>query len=481
MALSFSPAIAPLHAFLLLPLIAALPSTRADDDAAAGQAAALGLAKQESMSHNTHPDAQWFPDVGLGLFIHWGVASPRGSGDLSWAMLANKPWRDQTVTPNAYYVTIRDWKPDHIDYDKMLAAAKAAGFRYAVMVTKHHDGFTLWPSEAGDLGTKHSFGGRDFVREFTDACRKHGLKVGLYYSPPDWWFDREHKNFNYAGEPALDMDHRPATLPPTPADHEARRAALVRTQVTELLTNYGKIDLLWFDGGHGEIGNDEVRRLQPGIIINSRNGGRGDYGDSEVTLPSKRFEGWFETCSTCWPSRKWAFTEDYGFDTAPLVLSKLVLLRAWGGNLLANVGPKGDGTVPAQALACWAEMGEWMRHNGESVVGTRGGPWPEQANVPVTTRPAAAYLHFLPEFPERYPSTPTDEKKYTLTKQVMPSLPARVTSAVWRNAPRPLRVLHLRTGDTVPFRYENETLTVPLPVGLQTSDTVEVLKIELAP
>ncbi len=450
------------------------------DDAASGQAAALGQAKQVSASPNTHPEAQWFPDAGLGLFIHWGVVSSRASGDLSWSMLANKPWRDQTITPNAYYATIRDWKPDRVDYDAMLAAAKAAGFGYAVMVTKHHDGFTLWPSEAGDLGTKSSFDGRDFVREFTDACRKHNLKVGLYYSPPDWWFDRAYKNFNYRGNPALGMDHEPVTLPPRPADHNAKRAALVRTQVTELLTRYGKIDLIWFDGGGGEIPNDEVRRLQPGIVINKRNGGKGDYGDSEVTLPAKRFNGWFETCATCWPSRKWAYTQEYGFDTAQFALTKLVLLRAWGGNLLANLGPKGDGTVPPQALECWSDMEKWMKHSRESVIDTRGGSWPEQVNVPVTTRPGAAYLHFLPALPDRYPGTPADEKKFALTRQIMPALPKPVSDAVWKNAPRPQRVILLRTGQELPFRYEDSTLTVPLPPDLRDIGTVNVVKVELA-
>jgi alpha-L-fucosidase len=469
-----------LLAAILLTLLVASAPARADD-AASGQAAALGQAKQVAGLSNSHPDAQWFPAAGFGLFIHWGVASPRASGDLSWAMLANKPWRDKTITPNTYYATINDWHPDRMDYDAMLAAAKAAGMTYAVMVTKHHDGFTLWPSDAGDLGTRFSFGGRDFVREFTDACRKHGLKVGLYYSPPDWWFDRAYKNFNYSGKPAFDMDHQPVVLPPKSADHDAKRATLVRTHVTELLSNYGKIDLLWFDGGHGEIPNAEVRRLQPGIVINKRNGGHGDYGDTEVTLPAKRFTGWFETCATNWPSRKWAYTEEYGFDTAGLTLTKLVLLRAWGGNLLANLGPKGDGTIPAPALAAWAELAAWMHHSRESVIGTQGGPWPEQANVPVTTRPGAAYLHFLPTLPERYPGTPADEKKYALTRQIMPSLPDPVTAAVWQNAPRPLRVTYLRTGEPLPFVYENTTLTVPIPHTLQNSATVEVVKVELAP
>lgn len=454
-------------------------SVRADD-AASGQAIALGQSKERFGSQNTHPDAQWFPDAGLGLFIHWGVVSTRGSGDLSWCMLANKPWRDQTITPADYYATISDWKPDRVDYDSLLSAAKAAGVGYAVMVTKHHDGFTLWPSAGGDLGTKFSFGGRDFVREFTDACRKHGLKVGLYYSPPDWWFDRKYKNFNYATKPAYDMNHQPVTIPAKPAGHDAARAALVKTQVTELLTRYGKIDLIWFDGGGGEIPNMEVRRLQPGIVVNGRNRGPGDYGDSEVSLPATRFKGWFETCATCWPSRKWAYTEEYGFDTASLALTKLVLLRAWGGNLLANVGPKGDGSVSAETLTCWADMEKWMRHSRESVIGTRGGPWPESVNVPVTTRVGAAYLHFLPALPERYPNTHPDEKKFARTKEILRSLPDPVTSAVWKNAPRPQRVVLLRIGQELPFQYEGTTLTVPMPAELRDNTSVDVVKVDFA-
>jgi alpha-L-fucosidase len=304
---------------LTLLSLLALTAIASADQAADAQAAALDQATQKPISSNKHPDAQWFPDAGLGLFIHWGLASVGATGDLSWGMLANKPWKDQTVTPNTYYGWAKQWKPDKVDYDAQLAQAKTAGFTYAVMVTKHHDGFTLWPSKFGDIGTSQFLGGRDFVNEFTAACRKHGLKVGLYYSPPDWWFDREYKSFAYRG-PAFDMDHKPVTLSKKPAGHDAKRKALVTGQVTELLSNYGKIDLIWFDGGKGEIPNAEVRRLQPGIVVNRRNGGGGDYGDSEGKLPEKRPSGWFETCETCWPAGKWSYTEEYGWDTAPEVI-----------------------------------------------------------------------------------------------------------------------------------------------------------------
>lgn len=424
----------------------------AEPDAAALQAQALKQDRAKAGAKNTHPDAQWFPAAGLGLFIHWGLASVKASGDLSWGMLANKPWKDDTITPNAYYGLANAWKPDRMDYDAMLGAAKAAGFTYAVMVTKHHDGFTLWPSAFGDLGTKTTFHGRDFVKEFTTACRKHGLKVGLYYSPPDWWFDRTYKNFAMRGGP-LDMDHQPVTLPKKPADHDQKRAELVRGQVRELLTNYGRIDLIWFDGGRGEIPNEEVRNLQPGIVVNKRNGGGGDYGDSEGKLPASRFNGWFETCETSWPAGKWSYTEDWGWQTASETIDELVRLRAWGGNLLANLGPKGDGSVPQQALEVWAEMAGWMAHSRESVIGAEQGPWPGPVNVPVTTRPGAAYLHVLTNF----------------TGEV-----------VWSNAPAVKSAVLLRTKTAVPFRQADGVLRLAIAEADRTKFD-DVVKLETPP
>ena len=405
---------------------------------------------------NKHPDAQWFPDAGLGLFIHWGIGTVGDNGDISWGMLANKPWTDITVKPSIYFSRAKDWKPDRMDYDTMLGQAKAAGFTYAVMVTKHHDGYALWSSKAGDFGTRQFLDGHDFVKEYVAACRKHGLKVGLYYSPPDWWFDRQYKSFSMGGK-VLDMNHQPVTLPEKPTDHDAKRRAYVAAQVTELLTQYGKIDLLWFDGGRGEISNTEVRRLQPGIVINSRNGGRngtddnrGDYGDSEGKPPTKRVNGWFETCETCWPSKKWSYTEVGGWDTAPEVIAELVGLRAWGGNLLANVGPKADGSVPEQAAAAWREMAEWMKHSRESVTGAGPGPFPELVNAPVTTGKGVAYVHFLPGFKQ---------------------------TVVWKDAPEPKKATLLRTGAAIPFKTQDGSLHIDLPADLRTTN-VDVVKLE---
>ena len=440
-----------LATFMIFSSVNAQQNKAVIDSAALMQAQQLKQVEQKAGLSSSLPQAQWFPKAGLGLFIHWGMTAVNATGDLSWNMLANKPWKDATITPNKYYEQVNSWNPDKMNFDKMLKAAKTIGVTYAVFVTKHHDGFALWPSKFGELGTKNYFGGRDFVKEFVAACRKNNIRVGLYYSPPDWYFGRKYKNFSYSKQVVLDMDHKPTVLPKVPDDFEQNRRAYIQHQVTELLTNYGKIDLIWFDGGDGEIPNKVVRELQPGIVVNRRNGGGGDFGDTEGGLPQKRFKGWFETCETCWPSRKWAFTENAGWDTAPEVITELVKLRAWGGNLLANVGPKASGEVPQQALQAWKEMAIWMKHSRESVIGTNAGPWPEDVNTPVTTNDGVAYIHFLP---------------------------GQKAEVVWKNAPKPEKTILLRTKKPVVFTYEDGTLKMNVPENQRTNN-VDVVKLFL--
>lgn len=144
------------------------------------------------------------------------------------------------------------------------------------------------------------------------------------------------------------------------------------------------------------------------------------------------------TCGTCWPAGKWSYTEDWGWDSAAETIEKLVRLRAWGGNLLANVGPKGDGAIPDQARAAWTEMAAWMKHSRESVIGAGPGPFPEQVNAPVTTRDGAAYVHFLPGFKDE---------------------------VVWKGAPKFSRAVLLRTGEPVAFSAEGGDLKLKLARG----------------
>ena len=286
----------------------------------------------------------------------------------------------------------------------------------------------MWPSKYSTFGVMQKLNGRDLVKEFTNACHKKGIKVGLYYSPPDWLFDAKYRNWDYSGKKILDVNHREIDrLPEKPVGHDQARRKMAANQIRELLTQYGRIDLFWFDGGSGEISNEEIRKLQPGIVINRRNGEPGDYGDMEGTLPSKRFTGWFEVCDPCWPSRWWTYSTSDRMDTGADVIEKLIILRAWGGNFLANMGPCADGSIPVEALEAWKEIENWMRHSGESVYDVTGGSFPEKVNQPTTIKKDVIYVHIFPNF-----------HKTIVLKEVQSS---------------PKQAILLRTGENIAFSY----------------------------
>lgn len=433
-----------------------IPILAQNNDAANAQHLILGQqasgAVQLQSRTNTHPDAQWFPKAGLGLFVHIGMSAMHGGIDLSWGMLKNKSWEDGEISPVEYWKLADRWNPVNFKPKVWVKQAKEAGFKYVIFITKHHDGYTLWPSRYSTFGVEQKMGGRDLVKEVVDACRKNGLKIGLYFSPPDWYFDRDYRDFGRKDEKFYNIRHELIDkLPDKPAGHDQARVEMVQNQVRELLTNYGKIDIMWFDGGHGEINNDEVRRLQPGIIINRRNGELGDFGDSEGVLPTKRFNGWFECSDPCWPSRWWSYSTSDRMDSGADVIEKLVLMRAWGGNFLANVGPMADGSMPPEALEAWKVMGAWMMHSGESIYDITGGSFPEKANQPITLKGKnLMYAHAFPNF-----------HKAIIVQEVTKC---------------PTRVILLRTGEEIPFVYDDYTLTIQIPPQKRTRmvDTVKI-------
>lgn len=433
------------------------------------------LGWSQAATHNMNPDAQWFADAGLGLFLHWGISSVDGRIDISWSMMKDTPWdRDSgvKVTPEQYWTLADRFNPDHYDPGKWLAAAHRAGFRYAVLITRHHDGYALWPSAYGDFSTRTRMGGRDLVKPFVEACRRNGIKVGLYYSPPDWYYNREHMSFRFreAGSdpslPDLGTRHQPIHLTSSTVDlHRedsfqtntlgaseewlAQYRAYIRGQVEELLTHYGKIDLLWFDGGPDAISIERIRQLQPGIVINPRMHGHGDYSTPEVAFPTSQPTGWWEMCAI-W-SRAWGYTSDEEYRPLGSVLSEFVKARAWGGNYLINMPPRSNGELPETAYSRMSELEAWMKHSGESVTGTQPAEWPEKSNVPATRRGARVYLHALPKF---------------------------VGGMELRETAKPVAVRLLRTGKPLPFSYENRTVRVTIPTQERT-DLVDVVAIDL--
>jgi alpha-L-fucosidase len=458
-------------------------------------------ATTQTATHTSHPDAQWFPGAAFGLFLHWDPASVKGL-NIGWSdipgrriaarkekftaaeverivreddyNLDGKPW---PVTPNQYWALAKDFKPDRFDPDKWLRAAKDAGFTYAVLTTKHHNGFALWPSKYGGFNTANDMGGRDIVREFVEACRRNGLKVGLYFSGPDWHFDREYYNFLYHGSehpeiPALDADLKPRTTTHTPAEtaaHQQAYAEMVRGQVEELLTNYGEIDVLWFDGKPSVPNADKVitaeriRELQPGIVINPRLHGHGDYVTYERTLPlTGRAAGWAEFCNT-WTGN-WSYVPQ-PYRANGFVLGQLARSRSLGVNYLLGIGPMPNGELEPAAYANMQVVAGWMRANGASIREAAPLPDGERASVPATAAGATRYLFALPRF--------KDNGMYE--KDLLPPAGERLTLT---GAARPVAVTLLRDGSPLEYEFAAGTLTIDLPASARTT-LVDVVRVVL--
>lgn len=504
---------------LLVPLLLAalaVPGLAQITDVKA-QHAAIGIHEppaDQPTPHTSHPDAQWFPEAGFGMFIHWGLSSvfeARGKriGDLSWPMIAGawkanvvtdpaerariireRDWnfdgKPPVITPNAYWAAIKDFNPQKYDPDKWLAAAKAAGFTYAVLTTRHHEGFALWPSAYGNFNTSNHMGGRDLVKAFVDACRKYGLKVGLYYSPPDWRFNRDYENFLYYGTvaknpwmPALDGDLLPrSTL--RGAEEKAVQLeaynAMIKGQVEELLTRYGKIDLLWFDGRvpaparkeAPRLTQERIRALQPGIVLSPRYFWKGDFVTFEgPTLKTvSKPNGWAEWCAT-W-TKGWAYNGKDPFYANGYILGSLAKARSLDINYLLGIGPDAQGELHPSAYKNMAEIAGWMARHRPAVIGAGALPAGESADVPATAAGALRYLFALPRY--RTPDRP-------LEQDLLPLQDATVTLHGLAAAPQAVTLLH--DGAALDFTYQDGSVRVRLPAARRTR-LADVVAVRLA-
>jgi alpha-L-fucosidase len=410
---------------------------------------------------NPHPDAQWLGQASLGLFLHWSISSAHGGIDLSWPMIQNMG-SGQKCKPADYWRLADKFNATRYDPGMWLKAAKDAGFEYAVLTTKHHDGFTLWPTATSEIGVRTSLPGRDLVGDFVAACRTHGIKVGFYYSGPDWFKSKDHMSFNYRsahggnsslppipGRPDLDMNWKPTDVRPMPAALRERIRMDCRRQLTELLTRYGTIDVLWFDGGSGsDITLEEIRKLQPGIVINNRGGldrkqsgpkFHGDYFTVEHGDQPFRPPGWWEQLRI-WNSPTWGYMKQNETAYAPTasILRSLARTKAWGGAVMANCGPRPDGTMPPPYYQGMRDVRDWMKMNGESILGAAPMPLDMQSNVPVTTRAKTWYLHAIAG-----------------TKDAISVRPGSGMTSIQS-------VRLLRTGEPVPHQWDKHTLKIDL-------------------
>jgi alpha-L-fucosidase len=497
----------------LVPLIlTALASIHAEEEKSNAQSVAaehsgIGLVnvKDPAAVHTSHPDAQWYPEAGLGLFLHWSISSVQ-SMNISWPMipgknlrskhitdpaerdrmirekdfdLNGKPW---PITPNQYWAMAADFNPRNYDPEKWCAAAKAAGMTYMVLTSRHHDGFALWPSAFGDFNTKNFMGGRDLVKPFVDACHKHGLKVGLYYSPPDWYFERDFKDFfSYARQktpefPALDADLKPRTETKSPqeiAAHHQAYDAMVKGQVEELLTRYGKIDLLWFDGcqptpnGARSITAERIRELQPGIVINPRLHGKGDFITYERELKTNKVATtWAEFCNT------WALLWTY--DTRPFrsnafVLGQLATCRSLGINYLLGIGPDAQGEFHPKAYENMAVVAEWMNKHRPAVHAAKPLPKGESASVPATALGDARFLFAIPHFKG------TNGKEGMFDHEMEPV--GELILTLKGQPAKPSFVTLLGDGLALDHQFSDGVLTITLPAARRTK-LVDVVRVD---
>lgn len=297
---------------------------------------------------------EWFRKARFGMFIHYSLFSQLGTGE--WCMY------QQNYTKAEYEKFAESFAPKEGCAEEWCALAKKAGAKYAVLTTRHHEGFSLWKSDVNPYNS-YNYCGRDIVREFVDACRKYDLKIGLYSSLMDW--------------------HHPDGWR-CAFDPEARRRFLdyIEALNTELLTNYGKIDILWYDmpypmnsseGWDSINRNNRLRKLQPDMLINNRSKLQEDFLTPEERVNPADGAYW-EACMT-FNGISWGYLDadqaaPYSY-SAQRIIGMLNTCAAGGGNLLLNIGPMPDGSVPAEAVAPLETVGKWLSENGEAVYGEK--------------------------------------------------------------------------------------------------------------
>ena len=350
----------------------------------------------------------WWTHDRFGLFIHWGT----------YALAGRHEWvkKRERIADQDYQKYFDHFNPDLYNPAEWAKMAKAAGMKYAVITTKHHEGFTLFDSKFTDYKVTNTPYGKDALKEWVDAFRKEGLKIGFYYSLIDWrhpayTIDRVHPQSAGSDEEYQKLN--------TGRDMSVYRKYL-KDQVTEILTNYGKVDVLWLDysfpGKHGK-GRDDwgsvellklVRKLQPGIIVNDRADLKEYAGGWDFTTPEQfkvsewpTYEGkkipW-ETCQTF--SGSWGYYRDeLTWKDHKQLLVLLIESVSKGGNLLLNVGPTARGTLDHRAQEALRKMGDWTKVNGRSVYGCTQAPdefeVPDHSLLTYNPQTKRLYIHLL--------------------------------------------------------------------------------------
>lgn len=350
----------------------------------------------------------WWTNDRFGMFVHWGTYSLAGRHE--------KVKKNEKMTDEKYQKYFDNFNPDLYNPQEWAKLAKAAGMKYAVITTKHHEGFTLFDSEYTEYKVTNTPYGKDALKEWVEAFRAEGLKIGFYYSiidwhHPDYTIDRIHPK-----APKNEKQYKELNK----GRDMGKYRKYLKNQVTEILTNYGKVDMLWMDfsfpGKHGK-GKDDwdsvalmklIRKLQPEIIVNDRLDIEEYEGGWDFTTPEQfKVNEWptyngkkipWETCQTF--SGSWGYYRDeMSWKNNKQLLVLLIESVSKGGNVLLNVGPTGRGEIDYRAESALLKMGDWMKYNSRSIYGCTQAPQdfevPENSLLTYNEETSRLYIHLL--------------------------------------------------------------------------------------
>ncbi len=394
--------------------------------------------------HAVQERLRWWTDARFGMFIHYGPVTLTGE-ELSWSRANSNPHcPNQGETPVEVYDNLyKRFNPVNFKGSDWTGVAKTAGMKYVVLTTKHCDGFLLWDSKVDGYNIMASPFHRDLAGELAAAVRKDGLRLGWYFSPMDW----------------RDPDFR--------TERNAVFLTKMQAELREVLGRYGKIDLLWFDYDGRSAPYDQaqtyaiVRNLQPQIIINNRLdlstqeneamlNPNADYYTPEQRIGAYDDQRPWETCMTL--GTQWSWKPKDKIKSAAEVISILSRVTGGDGNLLLDVGPMPDGRIEPRQVDVMEQVGAWMKLNGDSIYGTRGGPWKPTTDIASTRKGKNIYVHVL-----KWPDG-------TLR---LPNIPAKIATAKALN------------GSAVQFHQTTGGIEISVDSsGRDGSDTVIVLALD---
>lgn len=308
-----------------------------------------GVRGEDKTNRNQPERVQWFEDLALGMFIHWSVDSQLGSVISHSLVGSSKDYQQRFFNDLP-----KTFNPDKYNPDDWAVLAQLCGFKYAVFTTKHHSGFCMYDTKTTDFSIMQTPYAQDATREFADAFRKRDLSVGFYFSPDDFWV---------LGQQNLPISRkRPEALPtnnPKLMKHNL-------TQLRELMTGYGPIDVVFLDGEPDQL-KELVWELQPKSLVT-----RGAMETPEQNLPNEPLPGPWEACFTL--GTQWQFKPtNESYKSGGRLIDMLIEIRAKGGNLLLNIGPEPNGEIPFEQVRRIRELGLWLFINGEAIYKIR--PW----------------------------------------------------------------------------------------------------------